>query len=284
MIGLDVALTDLGHEISGLRLMPRTEIAVVDKDRRVLAYPDMSRVLLRDGKTPGLRLRDVDDLGVPSLQALQALGLKDGESRRAQADGEEWLARSLPLASMRWQGLHILMAIPTKELLADVNNNLRQQVWLSVSLIGLMLPLGWLAGRRVGRSLFGLALQAKALAQFDFRRPERRVSPVREVRDLGQVMDRMSDTIQEFLLITHHISAESRTDLMLSSVLYELVRATSCTGGAVYLVDPQRTGLLRAARHCEDPAQQSRYPKPPGHGAFHQPHRAPARRPARRRR
>ena len=63
---------------------------------------------------------------------------------------------------------------------------------------------------------------------------------------------------------------------MLSSVLYELVRATSCTGGAVYLVDPQRTGLLRAARHCEDPAQQSRYPKPPGHGAFHQPHRAPA--------
>ena len=48
---------------------------------------------------------------------------------------------------------------------------------------------------------------------------------------------------------------------MLSSVLYELVRATSCTGGAVYLVDPQRTGLLRAARHCEDPEQQSRYPE-----------------------
>ena len=96
MIGLDVALTDLGHEISGLRLMPRTEIAVVDKDRRVLAYPDMSRVLLRDGNTPGLRLRALDDLGVPILQALQALGLKDGESRRLQADGEEWLGRSLP--------------------------------------------------------------------------------------------------------------------------------------------------------------------------------------------
>ncbi len=56
-----MALTDLGHEISGLRLMPRTEIAVVDKDRRVQAYPDMSRVLLRDGNTPGLRLRALDD-------------------------------------------------------------------------------------------------------------------------------------------------------------------------------------------------------------------------------
>ena len=60
---------------------------------------------------------------------------------------------------MGWQGRQMLRSIPTKELLADVNNNLRQQVWLSVSLIGLMLPLGWLAGRRVGRSLFGLALR-----------------------------------------------------------------------------------------------------------------------------
>ncbi|RQO81524.1 HD domain-containing phosphohydrolase [Acidovorax sp. FJL06] len=261
VIGLDVALTDLGREIAGLRLMPRTEIAVVDKDLRVLAYPDMSRVLARSGESPGLRLRALGDLGVGSLQAMQLQGPQGGKPQRVVADGEEWLARALPLASMRWQGLQILMAIPTGELLADVNENLRRQVWLSVSLIALMLPFGWLAGRRVGRSLSGLASQARALARFDFRRPPRPLSPVREVRDLAQVMDRMSDTIQEFLHITHHISAESRTDRMLSSVLYELVRATSCTGGAVYLVEPQRAGLLRAARHCEDPGQQSRYPE-----------------------
>ncbi|PJI97753.1 HD-GYP domain-containing protein (c-di-GMP phosphodiesterase class II) [Acidovorax sp. 69] len=260
VIGLDVALTDLGREIGELRLLPRTEVAVVDQDLRVLAYPDMARVLVKDGDAPTLRLRELADLGVDSLLAAQTLGLKEGESRRLEAGGEEWLARALPLESMRWRGLQMLITIPTKELLAGVNENLRRQVWLSVSLIGLMLPFGWLAGRRVGRSLFGLASQARALARFDFRRPERRVSPVREVRDLGLVMDRMSDTIQEFLHITHHISAESRTDLMLSSVLYELVRATSCTGGAVYLVEPQRTGLLRAARYCEDPEQQSRYP------------------------
>lgn len=261
VIGLDVALTDLGREIAGLRLMPRTEIAVVDKDLRVLAYPDMSRVIMRDGATSGLRLRTLGDLGVSSLQAMQGPGLQSGKSQRLVADGEEWLTRALPLESMRWRGLQILMAIPTQALLADVNENLRRQVWLSVSLIGLMLPVGWLAGRRVGRSLFGLASQARALARFDFRRAARPLSPVREVRDLGQVMDRMSDTIQEFLHITHHISAESRTDLMLSSVLYELVRATSCTGGAVYMVEPQRAGLLRTARYCEDPEQQSRFPE-----------------------
>src|SRR5690606_31768299 len=140
---------------------------------------------------------------------------------------------------------------------SEVNDNLRRQVWLSLGLIALMLPLGWLAGRRVGRSLAGLTAQAQALARFDFRRPARRVSPVREVRELGQVMDRMSDTVQEFLHITQHISAESHMDRMLSSVLFELVRATTCTGGAVYLVEDQRAGLLRAARYCENPEHQS---------------------------
>ena len=263
VIGLDVALTDLGREIGELRLMPRTEIAVVDKDQRVLAYPDMSRVLVReDGDQPSLKLRTLDGLGVPSLQALHSLDMKEGPSRRFVAGGEEWLAKVMSLKSQRWEGLHILMAIPTRELLADVNQNLQRQVWLSLGLIALMLPFGWLAGRRVGRSLSGLATQAQALARFDFRRPtQHHMSRVREVRALGQVMDRMSDTIQEFLHITHHISAESRLDLMLSSVLYELVRATSCTGGAVYLVEAQRAGLLRTARYCEDPEHQSLYPE-----------------------
>ncbi|MBV7543883.1 HD domain-containing phosphohydrolase [Acidovorax sp. sic0104] len=267
VIGLDVALTDLGAEIGSLRLMPRTEIAVVDPDFRVLAYPDMSRVLVRGeqdtdgGGARSLQLRTLDALGVPSLQAIQSRGLKEGPSHRFMAGGEEWLAKVLPLTSARWQGLHILMAIPTRELLSGVNDNLRRQVWLSLGLIALMLPLGWLAGRRVGRSLSGLAVQAQALARFDFRRATLRSSPVREVRELGQVMDRMSETIQEFLHITHHISAESRLDLMLSSVLFELVRATSCTAGAVYLVEPQRAGLLRAARYCEDEEHQSRYPE-----------------------
>ena len=83
---------------------------------------------------------------------------------------------------------------------------------------------------------------------------------LREVRELGQVMDRMSDTIQEFLHITRHISAESRLDVMLSSVLYELVQASIGTSGAVYLVNAEHSGLTRTARYCDDPQDQELYP------------------------
>src|SRR5690606_19231418 len=143
VIGLDVALTDLGHEIGELRLVPRTEIAVVDQDRRVLAYPDMSRMLVRDGDETSLKLRTLDDLGVPSLQALRVFDLKEGPSRRFVVGGEEWLFKVMSLKSQRWEGLHILMAIPGRELLADVNEILRRQVWLSLALIALMLVFGW---------------------------------------------------------------------------------------------------------------------------------------------
>jgi HD-GYP domain-containing protein (c-di-GMP phosphodiesterase class II) len=266
VLGLDVALTDLGREIGSLRLMPRTEIAVLGKDQRVLAYPDMSRVLLRDGDQA--RMSPLSELGVPSLMALSAQGVQPSESRRFEAQGEEWLGQVQPLQSPRWRNLNLLMAIPTAELLVDMNRDLRRQVLLSFGLLALLLPLGWIAGRRVGRTLAGLAAQAHALARFDFRRPERAASPVREVRELGHVMDRMSDTIQDFLHITHHISAESRLDLMLSSVLHQLVQATSCTGGAVYLVEPGRADLVRTARYCKDPQDQPRYPEQLGMAHF----------------
>ena len=86
-----------------------------------------------------------------------------GQSRNYQAQGEEWLGQVYLLESMRWRDLRLLLAIPSAELLSGLNRDLRRQMWLSLGLIGLLLPLGWIAGRRVGRSLASLTSQAHAL-------------------------------------------------------------------------------------------------------------------------
>ena len=260
ILGLDVALPDLGREIESLRLIPNTEIAVVDRDLRVLAYPDMAQVLDSEGGAQSPRLRSLDSLGISSLLQVHRLGIQPGESQRFQINGREWLGQVQPLQSLRWRDLNILMAIPTSELMSGVEKNLQRQSWLAASSILFMVLLGALAGRRVGQSLSILAAQAEALARFDFRRFPRPRSYVREMRDLGQVMDGMSETIAKFLDITHHISAESRLDLMLSSVLYELVQTTHCSSGAVYLVTPDGAGLERVARFCKDPDDHVHFP------------------------
>jgi len=199
---------------------------------------------------------------VDSLREAGRLPLRPGQSRKFMAGGEEWLGLAQPLDALHGRELRILMAIPTRELLASANRTLRTQVWWSAALILLLLPLGWWAGERLGRSLNGLALQARSLARFDFRRPERSDSPLREVHELGQVMDAMSDTISEFLDISRNISAESHLDRMLSGVLYQLVRATHCMSGAVYLVQEPRDGLRRVAV-CggEDGEGRAHYPE-----------------------
>lgn len=260
ILGLDVALPDLGREIESLRLIPNTEIVVVDRDLRVLAYPDMSRVLESDGNGPSLNLRTLDSLGIASLSEVHRLDIQPGESRRFSVHGREWLGQVQPLQSLRWRDLNILMAVPTSELLSGIDKSLRRHAWVAASSILFMVVLGAFAGRRVGQSLSILAAQAEALTRFDFRRFQRPRSYVREMRDLGRVMDSMSETIAKFLDITYHISAESRLDLMLSSVLYELVRTTHCSSGAVYLVAGDRSGLERIARYCEDPDDHERYP------------------------
>src|SRR3990167_7975681 len=89
ILGLDVALPDLGREIESLRLIPNTEIVVVDRDLRVLAYPDMSRVLEPDGSGPGLNLRTLDSLAIPSLSQVHRLDIRPGESRRLMVPGRE---------------------------------------------------------------------------------------------------------------------------------------------------------------------------------------------------
>lgn len=99
MLGLDVALTDLGREIGGLRTVPRTEIAVLDGRGR--CWPTTCpRVAARGDQA---RMRPLSELGVPSLMAVHA-GQPGRASRAAEAQGEEWLGPVQPLQSMRWRG------------------------------------------------------------------------------------------------------------------------------------------------------------------------------------
>lgn len=210
---------------------------------------------MSEDEDPNPQLRSLESLGIPSLQQVQRLAIAPGQSQRFEVDGQEWFGQVQPLQSLqslRWRDLNILMAIPTRELLSGVEENLQHQAWLAAASILFMVILGAVAGRRVGQSLSILAAQAEALARFDFRRFPRPRSHVREMRDLGQVMDDMSETIAKFLDITHHISAEVRLDLMLSSVLYELVQTTHCRSGAVYLVAQDGSGLERIARYCQE--------------------------------
>ncbi len=269
VVGMDLALPDFGRELNSLRPLPLTQLVIVNRENQVLAHPEIaqSRLLAgADGEAP--QLPSVASLGSPSLNVMLTLPPQAESAHHFRVDGQEWLGQVQPLSGLRWEGLRLLVAVPSDALLAEVNQGLARQVWLSAAIIALLLSGGWWAGRRLGRQLEGLSLRTRALSRFDFESRAGAPSQVREVHALGKVLDDMAGTIQQFLEISQHISADTRLDVMLSRVLFQLVRAMRCTSGAVYLVQEPAHLLERVGRFCEDPDEQGQYPDQLGMAQF----------------
>ena len=109
----------------------------------------------------------------------------------------------VPLTSLAGQDLQVLIAVPGHELLAGARKVLFEQLLWTAALMAVLLVLGGLLGQRIGRPLRLLAEQVRGLAGFDFSREVGVRSRVSEVRELSQVLSRMSGTIRSFQAITH---------------------------------------------------------------------------------
>lgn len=245
VLGMDVSVDDLASETRDLRMTPGTEIAVVDDQGNVVAYPDLQRVIIHEGKA--VRLSRIAELGIPSLQEVYANLPQGTRPQLYHVDGAKWFGMRVPLTNLAGQDLQVLIAVPAHELLAGARKVLFEQLLWTAALMAVLLLLGGLIGRRIGRPLHQLAEQVRGLADFDFSREVGVASRVSEVRELSRVLRRMSGTIGSFQAITLALSRETQLERMLDGVLTHLVAAAGVSAGAVYLFDDQRAHLCLAA-------------------------------------
>lgn len=123
---------------------------------------------------------------------------KQNEPVLFEVAGEEWFGVRMPLDSLPDKDLDILLAVPDHDLLATVRQTLETQSFWTLGLIGMLLPLGWMAGRQVGVSLTRLTRQAQELTRFNFTGHRESSSVVREVKALDVVFGTMCMTMQNF--------------------------------------------------------------------------------------
>ncbi|MFG0852933.1 HD domain-containing phosphohydrolase [Pseudomonas sp. FYR_2] len=247
VIGMDVSVNDLASETQGLRITPGTEIAVLDDQGNVVAYPDLQRVIVREGQ--GVRLSRISELNIASLQHLYAELPSGTQAQPYQVDGQTWYGMRIPLTSLAGQDLQVLIAVPGHELLAGARQVLFEQLLWTLALMAVLLVLGGVLGRRIVRPLKVLAEQVQGLANFDFSREVGVKSQVSEVRELSHVLSRMAGTIRGFQAITLTLSRERDLARMLDGVLAHLVHAAGVEAGVVYLFDAEHA-LLRLAAAC----------------------------------
>ncbi|AVD85738.1 HD domain-containing phosphohydrolase [Pseudomonas sp. SWI44] len=245
VIGMDVSVDDLASQSRDLRITAGTEIAVVDDQGNVVAYPDLARVIVREGEA--VRLSRLSELGIPSLDRIYTDLPQGSRPQPYELQGQTWYGMRVRFTTLAGQELQVLIAVPARELLAGARTVLVEQVLWTLALMAILLLLGGLLGRRIGRPLRLLAEQVRALASFDFSREVGVSSRVSEVRELSHVLSRMSVTIRSFQAITLALSRESQLERMLDGVLTHLVNAAGVSAGAVYLLDAEGASLRLAA-------------------------------------
>ncbi len=124
----------------------------------------------------------------------------------------------------------------------------RYYIRMAVALALLMLPLGWAAGKAIGRSINRLRERSLHIARFDFTGEPLPPSRVSEVGELSQAMQHMGGTIESFLGLTESLATEPEVERMLQLVLEQLTQATQSEAATVYLWDAPSASMQYAAK------------------------------------
>lgn len=256
VVGLDVVLDDLALSLRQLKLTPRTQLAVVNGQGQVVVHPELDRIVARSPDAEGFSytFKSLAELGEPSLLALadrHRAGLTVvGGARQGvmmEVDGLQWKGSVLPFDLSVGDDYELYVTVPVDDLLQPARERRTAVIWLVLAVALTMLPLGWWAGSRVGRSLDRLTALAGRIGRFDFSRPHDKPTFVREVNQLSGVMGEMGHTIQSFLGLSQQMASERQVELMLERVLVQLLAATRCHGGAVYLWDHRSSRMELAS-------------------------------------
>ncbi|CAN7512880.1 HD domain-containing protein [Pseudomonas sp. LjRoot71] len=233
VVAADLTLDDLSATLAAHRLTPSTEVVLYSPDGSAVAYPDSARLVI-PGET--LQLAQVKTLS-PLLANFLELGLNEDRQGAVQLNQQRWQISYTKLSEGGPEGLRLALLAPEHELLADAYRIRWQGAMLTLGILLLCIPIGWLLSNILVKPLRMLVGEAEAIRSFNFDYPASGRSFVKEVDQLAVSMTRMKDTIASFLDIAASLSAETRFDALLRRVLRETVDLSEASGGLLYLRD-----------------------------------------------
>ncbi len=231
VMGADLTLADLSATLARHQITPSSEVMLYDTSGHAIAYPNLQHHLTAEGA----QLPSIRELS-PTLAALLDTQ-PTSENGTFELDQRRWIVARSHLQEGGPSGLELALLVPEDELLADAYRIRWQGALVTLTMLLLCLPLGWLTSRLIVKPLRALVLEAEAIRRFDFDYPTTGGSPVLEVDQLAVSMTRMKETIASFLDITASLSAETRFDALLQRVLQETIGIGGAHGGLLYLID-----------------------------------------------
>ncbi len=248
VIAADVTLHQLSDTLHKHLLTPRSEIALIRANGKVLGYNDPDKLIIGP---------DDDNFDIAHLSQLES-GVFDFIDKnnllkpgplQFKYNNEEWLGdvRTLNVSGMEGRNLILAMVSPSRELLANVITMVKRSLFITAGIILLSIPIASLLAAFISRALHSLAREASLIGRFDFTKPISIRSKINEVDELAQSMGLMKKTISRFLTLINSLAGEQNFDAMIELITQETLNVSEVDGVLTWIVDDQTHVLVPAA-------------------------------------
>jgi HD-GYP domain-containing protein (c-di-GMP phosphodiesterase class II) len=231
----DLTLADLSATLTRHQVTPSTELVLLDSLGRTVAYHDPKRLLQENDQGEPQRVLAADLH--PSIAAVLAQPPGHTEPAVLLLDRRRWVVSLTHLAEGDPNGLDLALLVPEDELLADAYRIRWQGALITLGVLLLSLPLGWLASRIMTRPLTALEAEAEAIRGFDFSSHRQPRSMVLEIDNVSQAMARMKHNLASFMEISSSLSAQTHFSSLLELLLRDIAEIAEVDGGILYLAD-----------------------------------------------
>ena len=251
VVGADMTLESISKVVGNYQITPGSEIALLGKTGQVIAYKDVSKLILDQGEQ-GFTLARLSDLGHPALKAIDLKGNLTPHSFTAEAAGRTWRGEILPVTVGYGIEVLLLIVAPEDELLAGAIESRRHTMIITLLILLFSLPVAWLVAQMIARPLQRLSLEAGQISRFDFSSLQSSDSIIQEVNDLAKAMGFMEKTISEFLVLVDSLNKEKNFDPLLEKMTREAGQAAGADGVVTYLLTDDQNRLKPAVTHGAD--------------------------------
>lgn len=190
---LDVTQDFLKQE----QLTPSTVAFLFDDDDRILAHPKMSEMLGREVSGTIPRLRDTDMAGViKAIRAWRADGIS--EQFFSDSTGRLYAAAFQTIPHSGPAHLRVAVVAPVDEFFSNILSERGRLFAFTLGFVALMVPIVFLIGSLLSRSLRTLAEETDRIQRFEPSVAPQVHSLIREIDELGHSVATMRTVTQTF--------------------------------------------------------------------------------------
>jgi adenylate cyclase len=199
----DILLDETDRFLEQQRL-GRSGVAVLfNRLGNVVAHPQLKSLIARvESQTPngqGVVLPNLDTLGISGLTDAVLSWRASGEAAQFfESDGRTYVASFRPVGASIAQGLDLAVIAPLDEFFEEIVRARWQLMLLAVGVVIAAIPVALWLGRVLSHSVRDLVQETERIQRFDFSRPIRISSIIREIDDLGASVATMKTVVRAF--------------------------------------------------------------------------------------